>query len=99
MLERCLRLDDNSQVQDCLAMLARVACGEGRPGRAAIYYGAMMRLTEMIGATPYWQLRKRFAAQVETVRRKLGDDAYRQAYSQGQAMPWREAIVYVLQGK
>jgi len=77
--------------------LAGALCECGRPTDAARLFGAAVVLREIIGKPLTRAQHVTHDRDVATVKRQLGPDAFAAAWSEGNAMSWEQAIVYVTQ--
>ncbi|MBL7063653.1 MAG: tetratricopeptide repeat protein [Anaerolineae bacterium] len=95
---------EKRDIAECLEGMAGMAlrlgsgqaCGQGRAGRAARLLGAAEALREAIGAPLPSADRAGYERLVATVRVRLGEGTFEQAWGQGRVMPLEQAIEYAL---
>ena len=95
---------DKGDIAECLEGMAGVAlrlgagqaCGQGQTERAARLLGTAEALREAIGAPLPSAHRADYERLVVTVRARLGEGTFEQAWSQGRVMPLEQAIEYAL---
>ncbi|MGH2614035.1 MAG: hypothetical protein ACRDJC_02250, partial [Thermomicrobiales bacterium] len=75
---------------------ALIAAATGEPARAARLFGAAAALRTQLGASLPANDRAFQQRYIGEASERLGDDAFTQAWDEGEAMPLDEAIAYAL---
>jgi ATP/maltotriose-dependent transcriptional regulator MalT len=98
-LELTFEVSDRTNASYCLQELAAVAVSRGESGRAARLPGAAEVLLETAGIPLYaqvdLQLHQRAA---DAAREQLGERAWAEAWEEGRAMSFEEAVAYAREG-
>ena len=89
-------MGNRADVGECLEGLASVAEADGQPGHAAHLLGAIAALRATMHIPLPDADRTAHERLVESAREALGDDAFAQAWAEGQALPVEEAIAEAL---
>jgi predicted ATPase/DNA-binding XRE family transcriptional regulator len=98
-LELTFEVKDRTNAAYCLQGLAAVAGARGGPGRAVRLLGAAEALLETTGIPLYAQADRQLHQHVaEAAREHLGEQAYSEAWDEGRAMSFEEAVAYVREG-
>lgn len=83
-------------ISDCLDGLAAVALAEGRPERAARWWGTSHALREALGALREPVYEDTHQGRLAAARAALGDEAFAAAWQAGRALSWDEAVAEAL---
>ena len=98
-LELTFEVSDRTNAAYCMQGLAAVAASRGESGRAARLLGAAEALLETAGIPLYAQvdleLHQRAA---DAAREQLGEQAWAEAWDEGRAMSFEEAVAYAREG-
>jgi hypothetical protein len=90
---------DRTNAAYCLQGLAAVAGAWSEPGRAARLLGAAEVLLETAGIPLYAQVDRELHQRVaEAEREHFGEQAWTEAWDEGRAMSFEEAVAYVREG-
>ncbi len=91
---------DKTYVAYCLEGLAAIVASEGRLAWAARLWGAAEALLETIEVTayPYAPDRSLYQRQVAAARAQLDAQAWVEAWAEGRAMSFEQAVAYALEG-
>ena len=91
---------DKTDVTYCLEGLAAVAASEERLVCAVRLWGAAEALLETIEVTavPYVPDRSLYQRQVAAARAQLDAQAWVEAWAEGRAMSFEQAVAYALEG-
>ncbi len=97
-LKRVCELDDRHGVSRCLEVLAWITAEQHHHRRAATLLGAADTPSTDVGApiTAYWFMVGYHDACERQIRDALGDAAFTDAFGQGQALTYDDAIAYAL---
>jgi predicted ATPase/DNA-binding CsgD family transcriptional regulator len=98
-LNLAVEVGDKANVAYCLEGLAGLIGHHGEPERAVRLYGASEALLESVGAPLYVHAQDRaiYEKAVETLRSRLGEDAFQAAWAEGRVMTSEQAVDYALQ--
>lgn len=98
-LALAVELSDRANAAYCLEGLARVTSVRGDHERAVKLFGAAEALLEAAGAPLYAHAQDRvyYERVVGAVRSGLGEEAFREAWSEGRAMELERAVEYALE--
>jgi DNA-binding NarL/FixJ family response regulator len=80
------------QVAAALEGLATLSAGQGEPRQAARFWGAAEALREAIGAPMYPVYRASYTQAITRIRAKLGEQAFRTAWTRGRGMTPEQAL-------
>jgi predicted ATPase/transcriptional regulator with XRE-family HTH domain len=100
-LQICQELRSNWWAAESLALLARLEASQedaARSERAARLWGASETLYKNSGSDPRQLNYNSTKPHLTTVRRRLGDDAFTAAWTQGQSMSFNQALSFALEG-
>jgi hypothetical protein len=91
---------DMTQVAYCLEGLAAIAASDNRLVGAARLWGAAEALLETIEITarPYAPDRSLYQEQVAAARARLDEQTWVEAWAEGRAMSFEQAVAYALEG-
>ncbi len=104
LLEESLMLSveigDESNVAYCLEGMAAVAASKDEVERAARLWGAAEALLQAneVMAYPHASDRSLYHSQVTAAREQLDEEAWAQAWEEGRAMTYEQAVEYALEG-
>jgi DNA-binding CsgD family transcriptional regulator/tetratricopeptide (TPR) repeat protein len=98
-LTLAVELSDKANAAYCLEGLARVTSARGDHEGAARTFGAAEALLEAAGDPLYAHAQDRadYERAVDALRSRLDEEAFRAAWSEGQAMEMEQAVGYALQ--
>jgi hypothetical protein len=88
---------DKRRVAGPLEDLAKIACTQGKPERAARLFGAAEALREAIGNPLSVREREDHDRDVDAVREGLVQETFAAAWAEGRAMTLDQAIAYALE--
>jgi non-specific serine/threonine protein kinase len=93
-----VELGDKADVAYCLEGLASMIAEREEPARAARLFGASEALLEAIGAPLHVQAQDRalYERTVESLRCRLGEEAFGVAWAEGRAMTLEQVVEYAL---
>jgi DNA-binding CsgD family transcriptional regulator/tetratricopeptide (TPR) repeat protein len=98
-LALAVELSDKANAAYCLEGLARVTSARGDDERAVRIFGAAEALLEAAGDPLYAHAQDRadYERAVDALRSRLGEEAFRVAWSEGRAMEMGRAVEYALE--
>ncbi len=92
-------MDNRVDVGECLEGLGNVAGAQGRPRRAAQLFGVSAALRAATGTSVPPVDRAAIDAAIGRARAAMGDEAFAQAWAEGEAMPLERVITQILDDK
>jgi DNA-binding CsgD family transcriptional regulator/Tfp pilus assembly protein PilF len=94
-----VQIGDRANAAYCLEGLAGLIAERGEPERATRLFGASEALLEAVGAPRYVQAQARvlYERAVESLRSRLGEEAFEAAWAEGRRMSREDAIEYALE--
>jgi DNA-binding CsgD family transcriptional regulator len=98
-LTLAIELSDKANAAYCLEGLARATGARGDHERAARLFGTAEALLEAAGDPLYAHAQDRayYERAVDALRSRMGEEAFRGAWSEGRAMEMEEAVEYALE--
>ncbi len=98
-LKLAVEVGDRANVAYCLEGLAGLIGRHGEPERAARLYGASEAALEAVGAPLYVHAQDRalYESEIEALRSRLGEAAWKAAWNEGRTISSEQAIEDVLQ--
>jgi predicted ATPase/DNA-binding CsgD family transcriptional regulator len=98
-LRLAVEMGDKANAAYCLEGLAGLISTRGGLPRAARLFGASEALLEAVGAPRYAQAQARvlYEGAVQSLRSRLGQDAFEVAWAEGRQMTAEESIAYALE--
>jgi predicted ATPase/DNA-binding CsgD family transcriptional regulator len=98
-LTLAIELSDKANAAYCLEGLARATGARGDHERAARLFGTAEALLEAAGDPLYAHAQDRacYERAVDALRSRMGEEAFRAAWSEGRAMEMEEAVEYALE--